>query len=70
MNPNDASAHCEDNSSPDDPMDDWLFLSTDSAVRPGPEVSGENLETEDRGPLKTKLISVWNSVKYGPLLPL
>nr|XP_040048000.1 cysteine protease ATG4D-like isoform X1 [Gasterosteus aculeatus aculeatus]XP_040048001.1 cysteine protease ATG4D-like isoform X1 [Gasterosteus aculeatus aculeatus] len=65
MNPNDASAHCEDNSSPDDPMDDWLFLSTDSAVRPGPEVSGENLETEDRGPLKTKLISVWNSVKYG-----
>ncbi|XP_037331329.2 cysteine protease atg4da-like [Pungitius pungitius] len=62
MNPNDASARCEDGSV-DDPMDDWLFLSTDSVVRA--EVSEENPEAEDRGPLKTKLISVWNSVKYG-----
>ncbi|XP_034396337.1 cysteine protease ATG4D-like [Cyclopterus lumpus] len=65
MNPDGASARCEGPSSADDPMDDWLFLSSDSAERLGPEGSRGTPEAEDRGQLKTKLISAWNSVKYG-----
>ncbi|XP_068575260.1 cysteine protease atg4da-like [Cebidichthys violaceus] len=65
MNPSAASARCEGRSPADEPMDDWLFLSCDSASPPGPEVSRGNPETEDRGQLKSKLISAWNSVKYG-----
>ncbi|XP_034750463.1 cysteine protease ATG4D-like [Etheostoma cragini] len=54
-----------DASPTDDLMDDWLFLSSDSANPPGPAVSRQDLETEDRGQLKSKFISAWNSVKYG-----
>ncbi|XP_068192671.1 cysteine protease atg4da-like isoform X2 [Antennarius striatus] len=46
-------------------MDDWLFLSHESA---GPQLldeSREVVEAEDRGRIKSKLVSVWNSVKYG-----
>lgn len=46
-------------------MDDWLFLSSDSAGPQCLEVSREDRETEDRGKLKSKLVSAWNSVKYG-----
>lgn len=65
MNPNTSSAGCEDQSPADDHMDDWLFLSSDSAVPQGLEVSREDTETQDRGKIKTKLVSAWNSVKYG-----
>lgn len=68
MNPSAASARCEGRSPEDEPMDDWLFLSSDSASPPSPEVS-RSQETEDRGQLKSKLISAWNSVKYGLLSP-
>lgn len=66
MNPTSTSlAHCEGQSPVDDQMDDWLFLSTESA---GPQVlavSREDRDTEERGKLKSKLVSAWNSVKYG-----
>ncbi|KAK9535571.1 hypothetical protein VZT92_007946 [Zoarces viviparus] len=67
MNPSAASARCEGRSPEDEPMDDWLFLSSDSASPPSPGVSRsqETEDREDRGQLKSKLISAWNSVKYG-----
>ncbi|KAA8585626.1 hypothetical protein FQN60_004320 [Etheostoma spectabile] len=65
MNPDASSAGSEGPSPTDDLMDDWLFLSSDSANPPGPAVSRQDLETEDRGQLKSKFISAWNSVKYG-----
>lgn len=48
---------------PEEEEDDWLFLSSESAQPPGP--SWEPQETEDRGPLRSRFISAWNSVKYG-----
>lgn len=65
MNPSTSSARCEGQSPSDDLMDDWLFLSTESAGPRGLEVSREDQEAEDRGKLKSKLVSAWNSVKYG-----
>lgn len=67
MNPSSSSAHCEGQSPADDLMDDWLFLSTESAGPQRLEVSREDQEAEDRGKLKSKLVSAWNSVKYGVL---
>lgn len=48
--------------------DDWLFLSAES-VAPPPHLhaSADGREAEDRGKLKSKLVSAWNSVKYGLL---
>lgn len=65
MNPSSSSAHCEGQSPSDELMDDWLFLSTESAGPQHLEVSREDQESEDRGKLKSKLVSAWNSVKYG-----
>lgn len=65
MNPSTSSAHSEDLSPADDLMDDWLFLSSESAGPQGLEVSREDQEAEERGKLKSKLVSAWNSVKYG-----
>ncbi|XP_051243471.1 cysteine protease atg4da isoform X1 [Dicentrarchus labrax] len=65
MNPSTSSAHCVGQSPTDDLMDDWLFLSTESAGPQHMEVSREDQEGEDRGKLKSKLVSAWNSVKYG-----
>ncbi|XP_068434682.1 cysteine protease atg4da-like [Clinocottus analis] len=65
MNPDGASASCEGQSPTDDLMDDWLFLSSASVPSPDLEVSRGTPEAEDRGQFKTKLISAWNSVKYG-----
>lgn len=67
MNPSCSSAHCEGQSPADDLMDDWLFLSPDSAGPQHLKVSREDQEAEDRGKLKSKLVSAWNSVKYGLL---
>ncbi|KAM9346171.1 cysteine protease atg4da-like [Symphorus nematophorus] len=66
MNPSSSSsAGCEAQPPADDLMDDWLFLSPESAGPQRLEVSREDQETEDRGKLKSKLVSAWNSVKYG-----
>ncbi|XP_026179835.1 cysteine protease ATG4D-like [Mastacembelus armatus] len=65
MNPSAPSAHSEGPSSADDLMDDWLFLSSESAEPQVLEVSRDEQEAEDRGRLKSKLVSAWNSVKYG-----
>lgn len=70
MNPRPSSAHCECRSPADEHMDDWLFLSSDSAGPQCLEVSREDKETDDRGKLKSKLVSAWNSVKYGPFICL
>lgn len=72
MNPNRSSVHRGGQSpAADDLLDDWLFLSTESAGPQGPVVSRDepdDQEAEDRGQLKSKLISAWNSVKYGLFL--
>ncbi|XP_044038392.1 cysteine protease ATG4D [Siniperca chuatsi] len=65
MNPSTSSAHCEGQSPVDDLMDDWFLLSPESAGPQGLAVSREDQETEERGKLKSKLVSAWNSVKYG-----
>ncbi|XP_022046364.1 cysteine protease atg4da-like [Acanthochromis polyacanthus] len=61
MNP---STSFESQSS-DDLPDDWLFLSSESAGPQNQEVRRDDQEVEDRGKLKSKLVSAWNSVKYG-----
>ncbi|XP_018554126.1 LOW QUALITY PROTEIN: cysteine protease atg4da [Lates calcarifer] len=65
MNPSTSSAGREGQSPADDLMDDWLFLPTES-VRPQVlDMSRDDQEAEDRGKLRSKLVSAWNSVKYG-----
>lgn len=54
---------CDDLPAADDPMDDWLFLSHKSVEFLSDTTSLQ--ETGDKGKLKSKLVSVWNSVKYG-----
>lgn len=63
MNSMSSSADCE--SPTDDQLDEWLFLSSESAGSLSLDVNREDPETEDRGKLKSKLVSAWNSVKYG-----
>ncbi|XP_072224447.1 cysteine protease atg4da-like [Leuresthes tenuis] len=65
MNPRTSSAHCDGQSASQDHMDDWLFLSPDSAEPSDQEVCREDQEAEDKGKLKSKLVSAWNSLKYG-----
>lgn len=65
MNPSSSSARCEDQSTADELMDDWLFLSYGSLGPEVLEVSRDDQEPVDRGKLKSKLVSAWNSVKYG-----
>lgn len=69
MNLSSSSARCEGQSPTDDLMDDWLLLSSESAGPPHLEVSREDQDSEDRGKLKSKLVSAWNSVKYGLFHP-
>uniref|UniRef100_A0A665TY18 Cysteine protease n=1 Tax=Echeneis naucrates TaxID=173247 RepID=A0A665TY18_ECHNA len=68
MNASTSSAGCEGPTAADDLMDDWLFLSSESAGLQDLEVGRKDQEAGDRGKLRSKLVSVWNSVKYG--LPL
>ncbi len=65
MNPNISSARCEGQSPTDELMDDWLLLSSEPAGPQQLEAHREEQEAEDRGKLKSKLVSAWNSVKYG-----
>ncbi|KAG7216162.1 hypothetical protein INR49_029010 [Caranx melampygus] len=65
MNPSTSSDLCEGQSPADEQMDDWLFLSSESAGPQVLDVSRNEQEAEDRGKLKSKLVSAWNSVKYG-----
>ncbi|XP_029914237.1 cysteine protease ATG4D isoform X2 [Myripristis murdjan] len=65
MNPSSSSGRCDSQSPEDDHMDDWLYLSSDSVDPRGLEVGRDGRESEDRGKLKSKLVSAWNSVKYG-----
>lgn len=60
-----SSVLCEGPSLLEDPMDDWLFLSSESATPLSLGVSrGEEPDVEDRGKLKSKLVSAWNSLRY------
>ncbi|XP_069005513.1 cysteine protease atg4da-like [Embiotoca jacksoni] len=65
MNPSTSSARCGSRSAADDHMDDWIFLSSEPAGPQCPEGGKDEQEAEDRGKLKSKLVSAWNSVKYG-----
>ncbi|XP_061568364.1 cysteine protease atg4da [Cololabis saira] len=73
MNPSTSSTHHDGQSAAaDDHMDDWLFLSSKSVERLSLDVSNlsldvsrEDREVEDKGRFTTKLVSAWNSVKYG-----
>lgn len=65
MNPSSSSGRCDSQSPEDDHMDGWLYLSSDSVDPRGLEVGRDGQESEDRGKLKSKLVSAWNSVKYG-----
>ncbi|XP_076608810.1 cysteine protease atg4da-like [Chaetodon auriga] len=61
-----TSPTCSEAQSPADGlMDDWLFLSSESAAPQHLDMSRDDQEPEDRGRLKSKLVSAWNSVKYG-----
>ncbi|XP_028310199.1 cysteine protease ATG4D-like [Gouania willdenowi] len=48
-------------------MDDWLFLSHESVLHLEPDVgrTTQQEETVDGRRLKSRLVSVWNNVKYG-----
>ncbi|XP_039980127.1 cysteine protease ATG4D-like isoform X2 [Xiphias gladius] len=65
MNPSYSSARCEGQSHADNLMDDWLFLSSESAGPQVLEVSRDDQEAEERSRLRSKLVSAWNSVRYG-----
>ncbi|KAM3850531.1 cysteine protease atg4da-like [Diretmus argenteus] len=65
MNPTSSSVCSEEQFPEDEHVDDWLYVSSDSAGAQGLEVSREDQEGEGRGKLKSKLVSAWNSVKYG-----
>lgn len=58
-----AAAEFEGQSLTEDPMEDWLFLSSESASPPSLSVSRAE-EPEDTGKLKSKLLSAWNSLRY------
>lgn len=58
-----AAAEFERQSLTEDPMEDWLFLSSESASPPSLSVSRAE-EPEDTGKLKSKLLSAWNSLRY------
>ncbi|XP_051904762.1 cysteine protease atg4da-like isoform X1 [Hippocampus zosterae] len=64
MNPSAFSVYSESQSPADEYMDDWLFLPSSSAVSP-PQEGACREDPEERGKLKSKLVSAWNSVKYG-----
>lgn len=65
MNPSTSSAWFVGQSAAYDLMDDWVFFSTESAGSQGLEESRDDQEAEDTGRFKDKLVSAWNSVKYG-----
>nr|XP_019967616.1 PREDICTED: cysteine protease ATG4D-like [Paralichthys olivaceus] len=65
MNPSMATSRCDSLSSADQQMDDWLFLSSESAGPQVLEVGSDIQEAVDRSKLRSKLVSAWNSVKYG-----
>ncbi|XP_041832095.1 cysteine protease ATG4D-like isoform X2 [Melanotaenia boesemani] len=64
MNPTSSYTRC-DVSAAEHYMDDWLFLCPDPAEPLGREVCREDQEAEDKSKFKSKLVSAWNSVKYG-----
>ncbi|XP_029946441.1 cysteine protease ATG4D-like [Salarias fasciatus] len=66
MNPSTSSSPPRREGRPaDDGLeDDWLFLSSESAGLPGPGAGRDEQGAEDRGKLKSRLVSAWNSVKY------
>lgn len=66
MNPSTSSSGRKSQTAVDDLTEDWFFLSSESAVPDIPEVVQEDQqEVEERGVLKSKLVSAWNSFKYG-----
>ncbi|XP_037544399.1 cysteine protease ATG4D, partial [Nematolebias whitei] len=62
MNPTTAASHHDGVS---DHMDDWHFLSDESPDPLSQEGCSEDRPPEQKGKLKSRLMSVWNSVKYG-----
>uniref|UniRef100_A0A673WAZ8 Cysteine protease n=1 Tax=Salmo trutta TaxID=8032 RepID=A0A673WAZ8_SALTR len=63
MNP---SSPCEGQNPEGDPPDDWFHLSTMSLGTQGSDGSRDDPEEpEEKGRLKSKLVSAWNNVKYG-----
>ncbi|XP_072299629.1 cysteine protease atg4da [Eucyclogobius newberryi] len=63
MDNNMSTTEFEDLSLTEDPMEEWLFLSSESASPPSPSVSREE-QPEDTTKLKSKLLSAWNSFRY------
>lgn len=65
MDPKMSAAEFEEHSREDqeDPMEDWLLLSSESASPSSLNVTPTE-EREDTGKLKSKLISAWNSLRY------
>lgn len=58
-----SAAEFEGQSLTEDPLEDWLFLSSESASPPSLSVSRAE-DREDTGKLKSKLLSAWNSLRY------
>lgn len=58
-----STGEFEGHSLTEDPMEDWLLLSSESASPPSRSVSQAE-EQEDTGKLKSKLLSAWNSLRY------
>ncbi|XP_034045779.1 cysteine protease ATG4D-like isoform X1 [Thalassophryne amazonica] len=65
MYPSASLACSEDQSPTDDNMDDWQFLFSESVESVDVDMSRKAQDAEDQSKFKSKLVSVWNSVKYG-----
>lgn len=69
MNPSSFSARSDGQLPANDPVDDWHLLSPESVVPQHLHTSRDEQEVEDKGKLKSKLVSAWNSIKYGLFHP-
>ncbi|XP_054891546.1 cysteine protease atg4da-like [Poeciliopsis prolifica] len=65
MDPTTSSTYVYGRSAAVDQLDDWDLLPSVSAGSLGQEMFYEDRVAEDKSKFKSKLVSAWNSVKYG-----
>lgn len=69
MDPTTTTTYVYGRSAADDLLEDWDLLPSVSAATPlSQEARSEDRAAEEKSKFKSRLVSAWNSVKYGPLL--
>ncbi|XP_021174849.2 cysteine protease ATG4D isoform X2 [Fundulus heteroclitus] len=65
MDPTTSSTYVYGRSATEDHLEDWDLLPSVSAGAPRQEACSKDQEAEERSKFKSRLVSAWNSVKYG-----